>query len=612
MKLSYILILIFLFLTLAAISSTTYFLYLNSEKILLTQVSNTLESNSQLIEENINLFLAEQVNKLQLIATQNELSNQELANMVELDDSFYEIFVVNSSGIIVASSNQTHIGVNRLSDPYFVLGKNQTYIKPVYFSPLSQRYSITFSAPLEDSVLVIRTDTKYFNKLTQERTGLGETGESLIAFMDENNGTVYLTNRLFFKQAEVVVPFVDTPLPMQYALTNREQLTLDATDYRGVNVLAASNYIESIGAGMVTKMDESEAIGLARIQLIRLSLIISAIILILAGIVSFFISYLISAPIKKLTVQVTNITSGDLSIQLEKSKIFEIQGLIDSLNRILASLKLAILRTGLTKSEFGLGEVVRAKEEAESKYKILYESSLDARMTLAPPNWNFAEGNPLALKMFNVKDERQFEALTPGDLSPKLQPDGQLSSVKAKKMIEQAMKDGKAFFEWTHKRYKGENFPTTVLLSRIGEGDKAYLQATVRELTEDFKSKNLIMEMGHLAKIGVWELDVKSGKQIWTDEVYNIHEVDKAQFSPNVHKGINFYTPESKPIIEKAVTEAIKHGKSFDVELDIITAKGNKKIVHARGMPIKEKGKVEKVRGIFQDITKIKRKIKND
>ncbi len=80
MKLSYILILIFLFLTLAAISSTTYFLYLNSEKILLTQVSNTLESNSQLIEENINLFLAEQVNKLQLIATQNELSNQELSS----------------------------------------------------------------------------------------------------------------------------------------------------------------------------------------------------------------------------------------------------------------------------------------------------------------------------------------------------------------------------------------------------------------------------------------------------------------------------------------------------------------------------------------------------
>ena len=38
-------------------------------------------------------------------------------------------------------------------------------------------------------------------------------------------------------------------------------------------------------------------------------------------------------------------------------------------------------------------------------------------------------------KMFNVKDETQLISLGPGDLSPEKQLDGQLSSVKAKKMI---------------------------------------------------------------------------------------------------------------------------------------------------------------------------------
>jgi|GEM_PF-4988559 len=46
------------------------------------------------------------------------------------------------------------------------------------------------------------------------------------------------------------------------------------------------------------------------------------------------------------------------------------------------------------------------------------------------------------------------------------------------------MKEGKNFFLWTHKRHDGENFPATVLLSRIKEGDRTYLQATVRDLSE--------------------------------------------------------------------------------------------------------------------------------
>jgi len=41
--------------------------------------------------------------------------------------------------------------------------------------------------------------------------------------------------------------------------------------------------------------------------------------------------------------------------------------LTNSLNRILSSLKLAILRTGVSKHELGLGEAIKAKKEAEIK-----------------------------------------------------------------------------------------------------------------------------------------------------------------------------------------------------------------------------------------------------
>jgi PAS domain S-box-containing protein len=123
-------------------------------------------------------------------------------------------------------------------------------------------------------------------------------------------------------------------------------------------------------------------------------------------------------------------------------------------------------------------------QESEKKYRTLFESSSDAIMMLAPPNWLYTAGNPSTIRMFKAKDEKEFVSKDPWELSPEYQPDGQLSSEKAKKMIEKAMKTGSHFFEWTHKRLDGKDFPATVLLTRIElEGDNL-LQATVRDITE--------------------------------------------------------------------------------------------------------------------------------
>lgn len=120
-------------------------------------------------------------------------------------------------------------------------------------------------------------------------------------------------------------------------------------------------------------------------------------------------------------------------------------------------------------------------------YRALFQSTRDDIMTLKSPKWNFTSGNNAAFRIFGVKNEKEFSSLGPSDLSPEKQPDGQLSSVKAKKMIEKALKNGSAFFEWTHKKYKGKDFKATVLLSRVDVKGGAYLQATVRDVNEQRK-----------------------------------------------------------------------------------------------------------------------------
>jgi PAS domain S-box-containing protein len=121
--------------------------------------------------------------------------------------------------------------------------------------------------------------------------------------------------------------------------------------------------------------------------------------------------------------------------------------------------------------------------DSEERHRVLFESSRDAIMTLEPPTWNFTTGNPATLEMFKVKNEEEFTSKGPENLSPERQPDGRSSAEKAKEMIETAMRNGSKFFEWTHKRINGEDFFATVLLSRVVQGGKVFLQATVRDIT---------------------------------------------------------------------------------------------------------------------------------
>ena len=116
------------------------------------------------------------------------------------------------------------------------------------------------------------------------------------------------------------------------------------------------------------------------------------------------------------------------------------------------------------------------------------------------------------------------------------------------------------------------------------------------------KIKKLLSETEKIGKIGGWTIDMATMKQTWTEETYHIHEVE-LNFDPDVSKGINFYTPSSRPIIEEAFNHTIETGEPFDLELEIITAKGNMRYVHSVGEAHQLDGVTMSVSGSFQDIT---------
>lgn len=113
----------------------------------------------------------------------------------------------------------------------------------------------------------------------------------------------------------------------------------------------------------------------------------------------------------------------------------------------------------------------------------------------------------------------------------------------------------------------------------------------------------LLADAEKIGRVGGWEIDVQTLQTTWTEAVYDIYEMYGTE-RLTVNESIKYYSSASRPIIEQAVQRAIEQGEPFDLELDIISAKGNRRSVHAVGKPDRARGKVS---GFFQDITESKR-----
>jgi len=143
---------------------------------------------------------------------------------------------------------------------------------------------------------------------------------------------------------------------------------------------------------------------------------------------------------------------------------------------------IGVIGFSLDVTEYKLAE--ERLRESEERYRVLFNSSHDALLTLEPPVFKFTTGNAAAMKLFGVKDISGFTNLYPWGMSPEIQPDGRASITKGKEMLEIAMREGSCYFEWTHKRLDGSEFPCSVLLSVLTFGGKKIVQANVRDITE--------------------------------------------------------------------------------------------------------------------------------
>ncbi len=111
---------------------------------------------------------------------------------------------------------------------------------------------------------------------------------------------------------------------------------------------------------------------------------------------------------------------------------------------------------------------------------------------------------------------------------------------------------------------------------------------------------------GRLGHLGAWTVELPGFKPTWSDEVYAIHEMQPGT-AVTVEKAINCYAPEFRETITEAFGACVRDGTPYDVELQIITAKGRRVWVRSIGEAERNAvGVIRRVQGALQDISERK------
>ncbi len=153
----------------------------------------------------------------------------------------------------------------------------------------------------------------------------------------------------------------------------------------------------------------------------------------------------------------------------------------------------------------------------------------------------------------------------------------------------------------------GSSIDLLVSSKVISDQGQKLLVCTLKDVSEVFKYKTLFEEGSKIAQLGGWERDIATGKEMWTKGIYDIYEVDEKSFDPAKDSDDKFHTQESLELMKQSMKKA-EEGFPFDIEVEIVTAKGNKKWCRGTGNPVFEDDKVVKLIGSFQDITDQKMK----
>ena len=140
-----------------------------------------------------------------------------------------------------------------------------------------------------------------------------------------------------------------------------------------------------------------------------------------------------------------------------------------------------------------VAERTAALSTSEARLRALVEHAPEAIVVFNGDTGRFLFGNEHACRLYGVPMERLTE-LSPTDVSPEIQADGQRSRELAREKMDEALAGGTPVFEWIHQQPDGRLIPTEVRLLRLPSEGQNLIRASIIDNTERKRAERALRE----------------------------------------------------------------------------------------------------------------------
>ncbi len=141
--------------------------------------------------------------------------------------------------------------------------------------------------------------------------------------------------------------------------------------------------------------------------------------------------------------------------------------------------------------------------EGERRFRALVENATEALVVFNVETGRFEDVNENAVQLFKI-DRAELLRMSPVELSPPVQPNGQPSAEYARQRLEEAMNGATPVFEWLHHDRNGKQFLCEVRLVRLPPSRRRLVRGSITDITERKRAKArqtfLVRELDHRVK----------------------------------------------------------------------------------------------------------------
>ncbi len=363
-------------------------------------------------------------------------------NKRSLDPDLTEVFIIDTTGKIIASTSESNIGNYVSEEPYFT----QPFLHFEQTGPLFSRETIPAEGAREPGLVF---STLLTDKYIHTPIGIIANRVSIDVLLDSivHNRSIFDDGEKFAEGDKIYILNTDgfilaasenpgsaylekTPgiSVLERAFTEDRTIIDTYTNLWGRRVLGIAVPVEETGWVILAERDYKVAFApLARIR--NLFIILNSSSALMAFLVSFFVSRNMSTAIKKLKDGTETVASGNLDHKIELKRKDELKDLSLSFNTMTSRLK-----------EY-TEERVRKEEELRKTQEQLFQAEKMSSLGTLSSGIAHEVNNPLSYVMNNIELMKDYI----GDIVPikKGQPDNKKDITTLKEM-ENCLEDAKA------------------------------------------------------------------------------------------------------------------------------------------------------------------------